>query len=512
MSFRATVITALLAAPLFGAAAPAATQAPADAAACAALPSRAPADVRVTRATAISANETIAGGRGPAQPIGVAFCRVEGVIEAEIGFELWLPLGRAWNGKFLGAGVGGAAGMLNTADMRRGVARGYAAASTDTGHKASDATWMLGDPIRLANYEHRANHLLAVKAKEMIRAFYGAPPHYSYFTGCSGGGRQGLKEMQLYPGDYDGIISGANGPDTPAMTTRRMWELILRDSKPGLMTPADWKLIADKGIEACDGLDGVKDGVAEDPRVCRFDVRSLQCRGAKTATCLSAEQVSFARQFYEPMRDSAGRALDQGLLPGVLVDSGRSQLAPATFGQAIRRQANWQGEGFDVGRDLAAIDRVMPNLRADKTDLSAFRMRGGKVIMYSGWMDPAVAGRMMTDYYDKLVAAAGGEAASAQFARLYMMPGVFHCGGGPGPDQVGGRLEGGRVVDPQYDFLTALEQWVEQGRAPGAFVASKVVDGKTVRTRPICPYPAIAMYVGKGSTDEAQNFVCTRPR
>ncbi len=503
ISFGALLL-ALFAAPQAG-----------DQGSCAALAARPPADVRITSAALVPAGQPYGGpgrGGGPAPSLDRPFCRVQGIIETEIAFELWLPQPAAWNGKFLGAGVGGAAGMFNMTDVPRAVTRGYAAATTDTGHKAADANWMLGDPMRLANYEHRANHLLAVKSKQIVQSFYGWAPLYSYFMGCSGGGRQGLKEMQLYPGDYDGIITGANGPNTPEMTTRRMWEILLRDSKPGLMSPADWRLISDAGVKACDGLDGIVDGVAEDPRLCRFSVASLACKGAKTPSCLSPEQVAFARQFYEPMRDATGRKIDDGLLPGILVDSGRSQLAPATFGQAVRRQANWNGEGFDIGKDLAAIDKAMPELRADKTDVSAFSRRGGKVIMYTGWMDPAVAAKMVTAYYDGLIKAAGGETSAAQFSRLYMMPGVFHCGGGPGPDQIGGRIENGAVVDPQYDMLTALEQWVEQGRAPGVLVAAKREAGKTVRTRPLCPYPAQARYTGKGSTDEAQNFVCVRPR
>jgi feruloyl esterase len=440
-----------------------------------------------------------------------AFCRVQGVIEKEIGFELWLPQAEAWNGKFLGAGVGGDAGVFNYEDLARGVDRGYAAATTDTGHKAADANWMLGDPERLTNFELRAHHLLAVKGKEIVAARYGASAKYAYFIGCSGGGRQGLKEMQRFPADYDGIIAGANGPKTPEMTTRRMWELLARDDNPGLMSPADWALIQHAGIAACDKHDGVADGVAEDPRRCKLDLDMLACAGPKTDACLTPQQISFARQFYAPLRDESGRAIDAGLLPGILVDSGRSRLAPNTFGQALRKQSNWMGEGFSVRDDLAAIDRVMPELRADDADVSAFAKRNGKLIMYQGWMDPAVAARMVIDYYDALSASAGGDAARSKFARLYMLPGVLHCRGGAGADLLGGSGSDAPVVDARHDLLSALEQWVERGRAPGAMIASKRESGVVTRTHLICPYPKTAKFVG-ADANSAASYRCVQPK
>jgi feruloyl esterase len=490
----------------------------ADEHACSALAGRAPADVRITRA-AVTPNGTAWAGdqaagpgpRRPSAPVNAAFCRVQGVIEKEIEFELWLPIGQAWNGKFLGAGVGGDAGTFNFQDLPRGVNRGYAAATTDTGHKATDREWMLGDPQRLVNYELRANHLLAVKAKAIVQAYYAAAPKYSYFIGCSGGGRQGLKEMQRFPDDYDGVIAGASGPRTPEMTTRRMWEIIQRDAHPNLISPADWRMVSEAGVARCDELDGVKDGVAEDPRRCRFDVAELQCKGEKTASCLTPEQVAFAKSFYAPLIDENGRQIDEGILPGVLIDSGRSQLALGSFGRAVRKQTNWNGEGFRAGADLAALRKVMPELAADDADLGPFRQSGGKTILYTGWMDGAVAARMVTDYYDQVVRTAGGKAQADQFSRLYMMPGVFHCGGGPGPDRVGGGGSDAPVVDAKHDMLTALEAWVERGQAPSDLIVSKVEAGKVIRTRKLCPYPQTARYKGAGDTNDHANFECKNP-
>lgn len=441
-----------------------------------------------------------------------AFCRVRGVIEQTIRFELWLPRKAAWNGKLLGAGVGGDAGRFNYDDLPRGVDRGYAAATTDTGHSASDVAWMMKGAAILANYTHRANHLLAVDAKEIIGDYYGAAPRRSYFIGCSGGGRQGLKEMQLYPADYDGVISGDDGPDTAEMTTRRMWELKLRDDHPGLMSPADWKLISDAGIKACDGQDGLVDGVSENPLQCRFDLSTLLCNGSKRdGQCLTAKQVTFAKQFYAPLVDENGQKLDDGILPGVLIDSGRSQLALGTFGRAIRHDPNWQGQGFDLARDYAAVNRVMPQLRANQADLSAFAKRGGKAILYTGWMDPAVAARMVISYRDRVVAAAGGQQQADRFFRLYMVPGMYHCAGGPATDQFGGAGGDAPIVDPRHDLLSALDAWVDKGIAPQSIIASKKRDGQVVRTRPLCPYPQQAHYVGHGSIDDAANFTCKAP-
>lgn len=490
----------------------AAAAASSPAADCATLSTLALPDLHIAAAEVVPAQPRWSPEAGaPAFLVKAPFCRVRGTIETEIGFELWLPERAAWNGKFLGAGVGGDAGVFNFRDLPRGVARGYASGTTDSGHKAADRVWMLGDPMRLTNYELRAHHLLAEKSKALILAYYGAPVRLSYFIGCSGGGRQGLKEMQRFPADYDGVISGAGGPKTPEMTVRRMWELLLRDARPGLMSPADWKLVADAGVRNCDGLDGVIDGVAEDPRRCRFDVASLRCPPTTGTGCLRDDQIAFVRQFYGPLKDAAGRTLDNGLLPGVLVDSGRSRLAPATFGQAIRHVADWDGRDFDAAKDLAAIDRVMPELRADDADLRAFKARGGKAILYQGWMDPAVSATMVVDYRDAVEQRMGGRARTDDFLRLFMAPGMLHCQGGQGPDQFGGSGGDAPIPDAGHDLLNALEDWVERGRAPERIVASKVVDDRVVRTRTLCVYPKAARYLGKGSTDEASSYVCRAP-
>jgi feruloyl esterase len=289
-----------------------------------------------------------------------------------------------------------------------------------------------------------------------------------------------------------------------------MWELIQRDTHARLMSPTDWQLVATAGARACDARDGVADGVAEDPRQCRFDVATLICHAGQTSNCLTSEQADFAQRFYEPLRDASGHAIDGGILPGVLIDSGRSALAIGTFGQAIRHLTDWDGQDFNVATDLAAIDRVMPELRADVTDIAAFTRRGGKLLMYSGWMDPAVSANMVVAYRDALVAAAGGERAADAFMRLYMLPGVEHCRGGPGADNIGGSGPPGPSADARHDLLTALEDWVEKGRAPQTLVASKLQGDRPVRTHLICPYPQQAQYRGRGDPGDAASYRCAR--
>lgn len=481
---------------------------------CAALPAAALPGVRIVSASAVTAAAPSPAAR--VAPLQTAFCRVAGVIETEIGFELWLPEASAWNRRLLAAGVGGQAGQLNYIEMARGLKRGYATASTDTGHRADDVHWLLGDPMRAANYAERANHLLAGAAKALIAAYYDAPLRNAFFIGCSGGGRQALTEVQRFPEDYDGVIAGAPGPRTPEMSARRLWEMLQHSAHKGLLSEADWTRIARAGIAACDGDDGVKDGVVETPARCRFDIASLQCRpGASAPGCLSAKQVALARRIYGPLVDETGKRIDNGLLPGIPVSPvpapepftpGPAYLAVVLFGDGVHRDPNWDTRRFRIADDLPAVDRVM-NLHADNPDLSAFKARGGKLIMYQGWTDPLVSPKETADYYDA-VERRLGEAATRDFVRLFMAPGVDHCVGGAGPDQFGGVGGDAPVRDADHDLLSALERWVEQGRAPERVVASKVEAGRTARTRPLCAYPMTARYQGRGSTDAAESFTC----
>lgn len=494
----------------------AATAVAAAASDCQALLRLQRADLRITAATPVAAASgfvpPVANARAPERD----FCRVEGVIEKEIGFELWLPEAGRWNGKLLTGGVGGQAGNFNYRELVRGVRRGYASASTDTGHKASDRHWLLGDPARAPNYAHRANHVLAVQAKAIVAAYYGTAASRAYFVGCSGGGRQALTEAQRYPDDYDGIIAGAPGPKTPEMSARRMWEMQQHTRHAATMNAAAWRLIAAAGAAACDAHDGAKDGVADDPRACPFDIASLRCTGGRSDGCLSDAQIDVARRVYAPLHDENGKRIDDGLLPGVLVrpeplpepfTPGAPYLAVALFGDGVHRDRHWDPRSFRIADDLPAIDRVM-DLRADNPDLSAFAARGGKLIVYQGWADPLVAAQPTVDYFEAVERRMGGRERTAGFARLYMVPGMDHCIGGTGPDRFGGAGEDAPVVDARHDLLSALEAWVERGAAPTHVIASQVVGGQVVRTRPLCPHPQRARSLGTGRVDEASGFEC----
>lgn len=489
-------------------------------AACSAATRLAMSDVQIVRATPVAADSGFQSPDKRAQKVTVGFCRIEGVIEKEIGFELWLPLDGAWNGRLLTGGVGGQAGNYNWRELARGVSRGYASASTDTGHTASDAHWLLGDPQRAVNYAERANHLLAMKAKALIGRYYARPVARSIFIGCSGGGRQAMTQAQRYPGDYDGIIAGAPGVNTPTMSARRMWEMIQHRRNGPAMRQSDWDRVAKAGVAACDMDDGIRDGLVADPRRCRFSIPSLQCRKGQDAAganrdCLTVEKVAIAERLYAPLHDENGKRIDDGILPGTPVSAtplpepftpGPPYLAVALFGDGVHRDANWDATGFRIADDLPAIDRVM-NLHADDPDLSAFAARGGKLMMYQGWADPLVLAQSTTAYVDAVGKAMGRTRRDAML-RLYMVPGMDHCVGGAGPDLFGATGGDGLDQAPAHDMLAALEAWLDGGSAPGPIVSVKREGGKVVAARPLCPYPQAAHYRGTGDPALAESYAC----
>jgi feruloyl esterase len=480
---------------------------------CGALAGKQAGSVVVTNATAV---EPPATGWAPVTdsfykplPVHVALCRVKGTVEGNIGFELWLPMDDKWNGRLLGAGVGGDAGVFNYNDMSRRIGEGFATVTTDSGHKTSQQHWMMDAKAR-TDYEHRAVHLTALAAKALVTRFYGRAADKSYFLGCSGGGRQALKEMQQYPADYDGVVAGAPGPYMPLISVRMMWLSLLQKHDPvGALTDADWALYEKATFAACDQQDGVKDGVVENPLGCRTDTAALLCKPGQSAGCLTAPKLAMLQRIMGPMPDERGRAMDNGLLPGVRTRPGPpSPLLRAMWADAVYNNPNWDEDGFQRTRDLMLVNRAMPQLRADSTAITPFLTRGGKAIIYQGWQDPSVIAGPTIDYYRALGAANGGAARVARSVALFMVPGMYHCRGGPGADQFGASAQQTAPSDPSRDMLWSLIDWVEHERAPQRLTATRVEGDRVRFTRALCPFPQRAAYDGKGDPDAAASFRC----
>lgn len=477
---------------------------------CASLTGAHPGGVTVTAATVITpapswTPQTTSFYRSG--PVSVPLCRVEGVIEGNVGFELWLPA--TWNGRLLGAGVGGDAGVYNYTDMSRRIGEGFATVTTDSGHKSTQARWM-ADPKARVDYEHRAVHLTAIAAKALVAKFYGRAVDKSYFTGCSGGGRQALKQMQNYPGDYDGVIAGAPGPYMPLQSVRMLWFALQQKWTPaGALSDGDWALYESKATAACDAQDGVKDRVISNPLACKFNTATLLCKPGQTEACLTAPKLKMLDLIRAPMRDEAGRAMDGGLFAGVRTRPGPpSPLLRAMWADGVYDDANWNEDSFQRSRDLRAANRRMPELRADKVAIAPFIRAGGKAILYQGWADPSTNAGPTIDYYAALARANGGLAKLDDHVRLFMAPGMYHCARGPGADQFGASGQMSWPGDPSRDVLWSLIHWVEKGQAPTRLTATQTEDGKESFTRTLCPYPQAARWDRMGPAEAASSYRC----
>jgi feruloyl esterase len=462
-----------------------------------------------------------------------AFCRVQGVLEpssdSHIQFEVWLPAA-GWNGKYEGLGNGGFAGAIDYAGLGDAVAHGYAVSDSDTGHEASviDARWALGHPEKIADFGYRAVHETAEKAKALIAAFYGSQARRSYFSSCSDGGREALMEAQRYPADYDGILAGAPANNWTKLLANAAEETkMLSDAQKSIPT-SKLPAIEAAALAACDANDGVKDGIINDPSRCKFDPAVLLCKGAESEGCLTAPQLASLQRLYTGAQDSSGKTIFPGRLPGAEATPGGWGLwitgqAPGTslmysfatqyFANMAFADAAWDYHTFQLGRDLkVAEEKTARMLNATDPELSRFRDRGGKLIVYHGWNDPAISALNSVNYFRSVQGKMGAGQTNA-FFRLYLAPGVTHCGGGPGPDVFGQTV--GQSGDPEQSLSKALERWVETGTQPDRIVATKYAMGPNptvVRTRPLCPYPQVASYKGSGSTDDAANFACMEPK
>ncbi|MGD8339367.1 MAG: tannase/feruloyl esterase family alpha/beta hydrolase [Gammaproteobacteria bacterium] len=459
--------------------------------------------------TAEERSGTFSAGFGRPMQIP-SICRVAGTINPAIRFEVWLP--ENYNGRLQAVGGGGLAGSISHSAMATAVNAGFASASTDTGHRANDSLW-LKDPQRREDYGHRAIHEMTVKAKAIIDAYYGTGPEYSYFNGCSTGGRQGLMEAQRYPDDYDGIISGAPVNTFTRLHMGQLWTAHATLTEPGAaLTPDDLNLVTDAVLAQCDANDGVEDGILTDPSACNFNPRELVCRGRSSGSCLAEPKVAALEKIYAgAVNPRTGELIYPGLEPGseraapgnpgwALIMNGRTpfNIDVALFGGMAYENDDWDWRTFDYDKDVTLIDAKLAHvLNAVDPDLRDFKDFGGKLIIYHGWNDPGVMPQRTIDYYDEVIAFAdratngNGTEFTAEYSRLYMMPGMGHCRGGPGPEQA--------------DFVSALVDWVENDNAPDRIVAS-TPDGSM--SRPLCPHPQVAVYSGSGDTNDAANFRC----
>jgi feruloyl esterase len=470
-------------------------------------------------------------------PTAPARCVVKAVTrpsaDSQIKFEVWLPV--QWNGKYRQVGNGGWAGAVPVGSLVGPVKLGYAAAGTDDGHAASaGAEWAIGHPEKLIDFGYRAVHETSLQAKTIIQAFYGKDVSRAYFFGCSDGGREALMEAQRYPEDFDGIVAGAPANDWSKLMTGFIWnEKALLKDPASAIPPAKLPVIQAAALAACDALDGVRDGLVEDPRVCHFDPSVLACKNVDAPDCLTAPQLEALRQIYAgPKNPRTGTQIFPGYAPGTEAGefgwSAWITQSPAEraiqfafgnsyYGQAVYEQPKWDFRTIDFDTDVAFGERKAGLiLNSDSPDLRSFRDHGGKLIQYHGWGDAAIAPLSSIDYYESVRAFLarfpdGRSEASRpvdDFYRLFMVPGMGHCGGGAGPNNFGN--SGGAPDGPDTNVVAALEQWVEKGLAPQKIIAKGVRgnDRTKALTRPLCPYPQVAKYKGSGDPDDAASFVC----
>ncbi len=466
--------------------------------------------------------------------------------DSEIHFTLWLPPGERWNGKYMQSGSGGWGGYIQPVSLLGPLARGYAVAATDDGHQTAGNTpdassgWAIGHPEKLIDFGYRALHQTAVLSKVIMDAHYGRPAAHEYFSGCSDGGREALMEAQRYPEDFDGIIAGAPSNNWTHHFTGFVWnEMALSATPESRITVAQLPAIEKAALAACDALDGVKDGVIQDPRQCHFDPSVLLCQGTSSAACLSRPQIEALKKIYSgPVNPRSGQQIYPGYEPGseaepkswslwMLGSSAQSFLGNSFFSGAVYEDPHWDWHSMDFDRDVRRADEKTASiLNSYNPDLRSFRDHGGKLIQYHGWGDAAVAPRDSIAYYEKVKEflarypdpRATNPSDVQSFYRLYMVPGMLHCGGGPGAVSFGNDGQGFLKATPGNDIQLALDRWVTKGIAPEVIIASGSTGAdsnsgstRVPITRPLCAYPAVARYQGRGDTNAAENFACVQP-
>jgi len=443
-----------------------------------------------------------------------AHCKVETSVLPEVRIDVYLPL--EWNRKFMMRGNGGFAGSMDRGGALQALRQGFAVGITDTGHEDQReplATFAV-DRQKLYDYAFRSLHLTVVVSRRMMQAFYGAAPEKSYYVGCSTGGRQGLMLAQRFPEDFDGIVAGA--PVLDFSGTMTQYASTARALKQGPLTLAKVQVLSEAIYAKCDALDGLKDGLIEDPRKCPFTPRQdlRVCAGAEAEGCFLESQIRTLETIYSPVKgpigvvmqgwplgaEAAGANGRPGWAEWIVKDNGTT--ISHDFGESFFRYMAWSKPRpqqvlmeVDINEAVKGYAWLRPMLDAVDPDLSAFRKRGGKLLMYYGLADPALNANMAFGYFDEVKAKMGGDV--SDFFHFLTMPGVFHCGGGPGCGSV--------------DWTTAIVDWVEKGRSPEGVVAAQMAGGKPVRKRPLCSWPNVARYKGSGDVNDAASFACIMP-
>jgi hypothetical protein len=446
-------------------------------------------------------------GSGPVSGLP-AFCRVAITVPPQIHIEVWLPRD-TWNGSYRGEGGGGYAGQVSYGGLAEGIRRGYATASTDTGHPAAaggsfalnqDGTLNKG---LIGDFAERSLRELARQAKAVIAAYYGSAPKHSYWNGCSTGGRQGLMAVQRFPAEYDGLVIGAPAINWDRFLPAELWPQIVMNKIVGApISAAKLSAATRAAVAACDAIDGVTDGIINDPRKCTYDPAALVCKGEDGETCLTLKEADAIRKIWNGPTAAGGQRLWFGLERGTplsaLAGSNPFPIVTAYFQYWIHRNATFDWHILseaDFEADFQTSRKEFHDvIGTDDPRLDAFRRRGGRMIIWHGDADPLIFPRGTIDYYERVLAANGGAKRVDDFARLFMAPGVGHCGGGDGPAPTG--------------LFEAVVDWVEKGVAPKTLAASRKRPDGTTLARPLCPYPATAKWTGKGTTDEATSFVC----
>ncbi len=468
-----------------------------------------------------------------------SFCRVIGRLtptsDSQIGIEVWMPTS-GWNGKLQSIGNHNLGGIIYYGDMGHALMRNYAVASSDTGHTGNDAKWGAGHPEKVADFGWRAVHQSTVTAKALIGAFYNANPRYSYFNGCSMGGREALQEAQRFPDDYDGIISGSAMNNWTRSHIAHIWaaQVLLQDGVGGAhyIPPSKNKLILDAILTKCGPTDtqASTDGFLKNPSRCDWNPKTLVCKvGQDPNTCITAAQAESLQKLHSPIRNSR---TNEEIYPATTMTSALPNPTSLTAGPAAKylqwivfNNPDWKYSMLNFDSDVALIDSSDaegPQVNAIDPNLRGFEKRHGKLISYHGWVDAGFTPEFTIQYYERVVErmrkdVPGTSDAAAlketeDFYRFFVVPGMGHCTGGPGPNAFGGLAQPEVPIDAQHDILSALEEWVEHGIAPAQLIATKYVDEDpkqgVAMQRPVCPYPQEAEYKGHGSTIDAGNFSC----